>query len=87
MGIMRIMRTLLMLGIVCKQPLLSLNRNVPITPVKKKRSCPLLPKPTNGRTRYICLGSAEDTSPAEAGAWGWVRLGIACEAGRCREGE
>ena len=23
------------------------------------------------------LGSAEDTSPAEAGAWGWVRLGIA----------
>ena len=28
-----------------------------------------------------------DTSPAEAGAWGWVRLGIACEAGRCRGGE
>ena len=28
-----------------------------------------------------------DTSPAEAGAWGWVRLGIACKAGRCRGGE
>ena len=27
-----------------------------------------------------------DTSPAEAGAWGWVRLGNACEAGRCRDG-
>ena len=28
-----------------------------------------------------------DTSPAEAGAWGWVRPAIACEAGRCRKVE
>ena len=37
MGIMRIMRTLLILGIVCKQPLFSLNRNVPITPIRHIR--------------------------------------------------
>ena len=80
------MGTLLPLGIVCKQPLLSLNRNVPKFPINN-RSCPLLPKPTIGRARNICLGFAEDTSPAEAGAWGWVRLGNACEAGRCRGGD
>ena len=28
-----------------------------------------------------------DTSPAEAGAWGWVRLGIASVGGRCRGGD
>ena len=76
-----------MLGIVCKQPLPSLNRNVPIIPIKK-----------NGRVRYfrnpqsvVPVTSPEalprDTSPAEAGAWGWVRLGIASAGGRCREGE
>ena len=32
----------------------------------------------NKATRlHFTLGFAEDTSPAEAGAWGWVRFGIA----------
>ena len=55
------------LGINLKLPL-SVSPITPITPITPiapicptaSGSCPLLPKPTNGRARNICLGSAEE---------------------------
>ena len=37
--------------------------------------------------RLFYLDYAKSLTDFLAGAWGWVRLGIACGAGRCREGE
>ncbi|MBR2060472.1 MAG: hypothetical protein IJ979_00900, partial [Tidjanibacter sp.] len=60
---------------------------LPKNNINIKRSCPLPPKPAKATIPTPPEAEPRDTSPAEAGAWGWVRPTIACGAGRCRGGE
>ena len=67
-----------------KLPILPSIPIIPITPIT-----PITPiRSTANRVVPVISPEAQprDTSPAEAGAWGWVRLGIACASRQVSRG-